>query len=105
MVTNLALIGATCSPTQCQFVINLNAFEYQKDFSKASMEITKKHYVDNYLDSVDTIKEVFTLAKDVTMIHSKADFLYANRCPTRYKFWNKPQKLNQTFGNDLATRL
>lgn len=78
MVTNVAIFGATCSPTQSQFVKNRNALEYERDFPRAAEAITKKHYVDDYLDSVDTIEEAVQLAKDVAAVHGKADFFIRN---------------------------
>ncbi|XP_062714715.1 uncharacterized protein LOC134291230 [Aedes albopictus] len=78
MMTNVAIFGATCSPTQSQFVKNQNALEFQTDFPRASEAITKKHYVDDYLDSVDTIEEAVQLAKDVAEVHRKADFFIRN---------------------------
>ena len=41
MMTNVAIFGATCSPTQSQFVKNQNALEFQTDFPRASEAITK----------------------------------------------------------------
>ncbi|XP_062713964.1 uncharacterized protein LOC134290782 [Aedes albopictus] len=78
MVTDVAIFGATCSPVQSQFVKNLNAAEYEDSYPKASAAIKHKHYVDDYLDSVDTVDEAVQLATDVTTIHGKANFFIRN---------------------------
>lgn len=78
MVTNVAVFGTTCSPTQSQFVKNKNALEHQRDFPRASEAIIKKHYVADYLDSVDSIEEAVQLANDVAEVHGKADFFIRN---------------------------
>ncbi|XP_065083387.1 uncharacterized protein LOC135705543 [Ochlerotatus camptorhynchus] len=78
MVTDVAIFGATCSPVQSQFVKNLNAAEHGELYPRAASAIQNKHYVDDYLDSVDTIEEAVQLASEVAAIHGKADFFIRN---------------------------
>lgn len=62
MVSDVAIFGATCSPAQSQYVKNLNAAQHVHEFPRAAAAITDRHYVDDYLDSVDTEQEVVQLA-------------------------------------------
>ncbi|XP_055527535.1 uncharacterized protein LOC129720125 [Wyeomyia smithii] len=78
MACNVAIFGATCSPAQSQYVKNLNATENEREFPKAAAAIKEKHYVDDYLDSVDTEEEAVKLALEVAEVHRKAGFRIRN---------------------------
>ncbi|XP_058814579.1 uncharacterized protein LOC131678438 [Topomyia yanbarensis] len=78
MVTDVAIFGATCSPAHSQYVKNLNATENEADSPRAALAIKNKHYVDDYLDSVDTVEEAVDIAMDVAKIHAKAGFHIRN---------------------------
>ncbi|XP_058817860.1 uncharacterized protein LOC131681166 [Topomyia yanbarensis] len=78
MVTDVAIFGATCSPVQSQYVKNFNATENEKEYPKAADAIKKRHYVDDYLESLDTIEEAVGLALEVSEVHAKA----------RFQIWN-----------------
>ncbi|XP_053698929.1 uncharacterized protein LOC128745887 [Sabethes cyaneus] len=78
MACNVAIFGATCSPAQSQYVKNLNATENEQEFPKAADAIKNKHYVDDYLDSVDTEEEAVSLALEVAEVHRKAGFRIRN---------------------------
>lgn len=67
---NVATFGSTCSPSSTQYVKNLNAMEHSEEFPKAARAITENHYVDDYLDSVDTVDEAVQLAMDVQLHRS-----------------------------------
>ncbi|XP_055523173.1 uncharacterized protein LOC129717329 [Wyeomyia smithii] len=75
---NVAIFGTTCSPAQSQYVKNLNATENEREFPKAAAAIKEKHYVDDYLDSVDTEEEALKLALEVAEVHRKAGFRIRN---------------------------
>ncbi|XP_055633238.1 uncharacterized protein LOC129773624 [Toxorhynchites rutilus septentrionalis] len=74
-VMDVAIFGSTCSPSSTQFVKNLNAREYAAEYPEASQAIQENHYVDDYLDSVDTIEQAVQLALDVKQVHEKAGFV------------------------------
>ncbi|XP_055623324.1 uncharacterized protein LOC129766751 [Toxorhynchites rutilus septentrionalis] len=64
--------------SQSQYVKNLNAAEYENEYPKAVEAIRKRHYVDDYLESVDTADEAVKIALEVSYIHAKAGFLIRN---------------------------
>ncbi|XP_062704002.1 uncharacterized protein LOC134286407 [Aedes albopictus] len=78
MVMNVAVFGASCSPAQSLFVMNLNATEHEAGYPRAAAAIKHRHYVDDYLDSVDTEEEAVDLALEVAEVHSKAGFNIRN---------------------------
>ncbi|XP_058064741.1 uncharacterized protein LOC131214376, partial [Anopheles bellator] len=77
-VMDVATFGSTCSPCSAQYVKNANADEYADEFPEACDAIKYRHYVDDYLDSTDTIEEALTLAKQVKYVHSKGGFHIRN---------------------------
>ncbi|XP_062713931.1 uncharacterized protein LOC134290753 [Aedes albopictus] len=74
-IMDVATFGSTCSPSSTQYVKNQNAEEYAAEFPEASEAIKENHYVDDFLDSVDTIAEAVELALGVKKVHEKAGFL------------------------------
>ncbi|XP_055614852.1 uncharacterized protein LOC129761164 [Toxorhynchites rutilus septentrionalis] len=74
----VATFGSTCSPSAAQFIKNRNAQEFSKQFPQAAEAILKHHYVDDFLYSVDTMKEAVQIAQQVKEIHSKAGFHIRN---------------------------
>ncbi|XP_055605274.1 uncharacterized protein LOC129753482 [Uranotaenia lowii] len=78
MVMDVAIFGATCSPTHSQYVKNLNAAEHSTQYPRAAEAIIDSHYMDDYLQSVHTVEEAVQLASEVTEVHSKAGFDIVN---------------------------
>lgn len=66
--------GACCSPSCAQFVKDLSAERFQDKFPAAVEAIHNNHYVDDWLQSVDSSDEAVTLAKQVKDIHSEGRF-------------------------------
>ncbi|XP_055543111.1 uncharacterized protein LOC129728685 [Wyeomyia smithii] len=79
-VMDVASFGATCSPSLAQFVKNKNAEEFAESFPRAAKAITQNHYVDDFLDSVDTEEEAIRLITEVKHTHSQAGFNIRNFC-------------------------
>ncbi|XP_055527420.1 uncharacterized protein LOC129720033 [Wyeomyia smithii] len=79
-VMDVAIFG-TCSPCSAQFVKNKNATEYASEYPEAAAAIIKRHYVDDYFDSVDTEEEAIRRAKEITFVQSKAGFEIRNWVP------------------------
>ncbi|XP_058840859.1 uncharacterized protein LOC131696330 [Topomyia yanbarensis] len=77
-VMDVATFGATCSPCSAQYIKNTNALDYSERYPDAALAIVENTYVDDYLDSRDTIEEALNLAMDVRLIHSKAGFEIRN---------------------------
>ena len=78
MVMDVAIFGATCSPAHSQFVKNKNADEHEAIHPRAAEAIKKKHYVDDYLDSLDTAQEATELALEVAKVHAAGGFFIRN---------------------------
>ncbi|XP_058467435.1 uncharacterized protein LOC131440300 [Malaya genurostris] len=75
---NVATFGASCSPCLAHYVKDLNAAEFAGAYPEAVVAITKKHYVDDYLDSFDDEDKAVHMALDVKYIHSRAGFHLRN---------------------------
>ncbi|XP_058816083.1 uncharacterized protein LOC131679388 [Topomyia yanbarensis] len=73
-VMDVATFGSTSSPCSAQYIKNKNAREFIEQFPDAVEAIIGKHYVDDYLDSTDTVESAIKRAVEVRMIHSKAGF-------------------------------
>ena len=73
-VMQVMTFGACCSPSSAQFVKNQNAEKYVHKYPRAVQAIQRNHYVDDLLDSCDTIEETITLVKQVRHIHQAAGF-------------------------------
>ncbi|XP_062709057.1 uncharacterized protein LOC134288379 [Aedes albopictus] len=73
-VMDVAIFGSTCSPCSTQYAKNANADEHAEEFPKAAVAIKENHYVDDYLDSVDSVDEAVQLAVDVKTVHERAGF-------------------------------
>ncbi|XP_062557256.1 uncharacterized protein LOC134222129 [Armigeres subalbatus] len=73
-VMDVATFGSTCSPCSLQFVKNVNADDHANEFPKAAEAVKKNHYVDDYLDSADTVDEAVQLANEVRAVHKKGGF-------------------------------
>ncbi|XP_053686303.1 uncharacterized protein LOC128735844 [Sabethes cyaneus] len=77
-VMDVATFGATCSPCSAQYIKNMNARVWEKSYPKASEAIINAHYVDDFLDSVDTADEAVELVRDVQYVHQQAGFEIRN---------------------------
>ncbi|XP_062714478.1 uncharacterized protein LOC134291133 [Aedes albopictus] len=77
-VMDVGSFGATCSPSQAQYIKNLNAKEHEAEFPEATDAIVKKHYVDDYLDSFDTEEKAIKVALDVKTVHARGGFEIRN---------------------------
>lgn len=66
--------GASCSPSCSQFVKNLNAERFREHFPLAVEAIQTNHYVDDWLQSVDSSAEAIRLATEVRNIHQEGGF-------------------------------
>ncbi|XP_062698761.1 uncharacterized protein LOC134284192 [Aedes albopictus] len=83
-IMDVLTFGAASSPTSAQFVKNRNAQEFANEFPRAADAIIKRHYVDDYLDSFETIDEAKTVSGEVKWIHAQGGFEIRN--------WSSNQK-------------
>ncbi|XP_058448825.1 uncharacterized protein LOC131428801 [Malaya genurostris] len=77
-VMQVMTFGATCSPSCAQYVKNQNAIKFQIDYPKAVTAIIENHYVDDYLDSFDSIDEAKETVGNVIKIHAHGHFNIRN---------------------------
>lgn len=70
--------GATCSPSSAQYVLMTNAKKFEQEKPKACEAIYNNHYVDDWLQSVETSDEAISLARDVKEIHERGGFEIRN---------------------------
>ncbi|XP_062713999.1 uncharacterized protein LOC115262830 [Aedes albopictus] len=102
MASDVAIFGATCSPAQSQYVKNRNATENERDHPRAAEAIKNKHYVDDYLDSVDTEEEAVELALEVAEVHRKAGFHIRNWVSNRPSVLEAIGEVNPTTVKSLS---
>ncbi|XP_062538613.1 uncharacterized protein LOC134206887 [Armigeres subalbatus] len=69
---DVATFGSACSPCIAQYLKNRNAEDYREKYPKAARAIIENHYVDDFLDSVDTVEEAVELIEDVKHVHAMA---------------------------------
>ncbi|XP_062704467.1 uncharacterized protein LOC134286808 [Aedes albopictus] len=88
-VMDVATFGSTCSPSSAQYVKNLNAEQYSEQYPEAAVAIVKRHYVDDYFDSVDTVEEAIRRANEVKFVHSCGGFRIRNWVSNSGEFLEK----------------
>ncbi|XP_062714841.1 uncharacterized protein LOC134291299 [Aedes albopictus] len=77
-VMRVMTFGACCSPSCAQYVKNVNAERHSQDYPDAAQAITKRHYVDDMLVSVETEQEAIQLASEVKLVHGNGGFEIRN---------------------------
>ncbi|XP_055528101.1 uncharacterized protein LOC129728164 [Wyeomyia smithii] len=73
-VMDVATFGATCSPCSAQYIKNYNARRFENIYPRAASAVIDNHYVDDFLDSVDTVDEAVQLVEKVKSIHAAGGF-------------------------------
>ena len=68
------IFGATSSPATAIYVRDRNADEFAERYPRAVAAIKRRHYMDDYLDSVDTEEEARQLVHEVKTIHAAGGF-------------------------------
>lgn len=68
------LFGATSSPCTAQYKMNTNAKDFEEKYPRGTKSIKNKHYVDDYLDSVDSLSVALNVIREVTKIHKHGGF-------------------------------
>ncbi|XP_035712907.1 uncharacterized protein LOC110856404 [Folsomia candida] len=72
------IFGATCSPTCAQEAKNKNAAEFQQQYPDAVDAIINRHYVDDLLESCDTVEQAKKRFEEVRIIHAAGGFNLRN---------------------------
>lgn len=88
------IFGAVSSPYSAQYIKNVNALDFKDSYPQAVEAIVSRHYMDDYLDSVNTEKEAIKQINDVIIIHKKGGFeLRGWICNAKSVFENIPEDL------------
>lgn len=66
--------GPTCSPTIAQYVLNINAEKFIKEYPQAVFAIRFSHYVDDYLGSYPDASTASRIAQEVSVVHLHGGF-------------------------------
>jgi hypothetical protein len=72
------IFGASCSPYLAQEIKNRHALNFQDQCPKAVEAIIKQHFMDDYLNSHETVNDAVEVAKQVIEIHQNAGFNLRN---------------------------
>ncbi|XP_075145994.1 uncharacterized protein LOC142220640 [Haematobia irritans] len=70
--------GTSCAPCIANFVRNKNAEDFRDLYPRAVKAINFYHYMDDFIDSVQTEEEAIKLANQVKTIHAKGGFHMRN---------------------------
>lgn len=70
--------GISCAPCIAHYVRNFNAEKFKEIYSRAVEAIQNNHYVDDFIDSVDSNQQAIELATHVKFIHAAAGFHIRN---------------------------
>ncbi|XP_058986462.1 uncharacterized protein LOC101901826 [Musca domestica] len=62
--------GATCSPCSARFVLKMNALQNDQCNPRSIKAIIKHHYIDDYVDSFDSIEQAIQISLDIRRIHA-----------------------------------
>ncbi|XP_061398464.1 uncharacterized protein LOC133334184 [Musca vetustissima] len=72
------IFGAACSPCSAIFVMNANAKDHLGYNPRAIEAICEHHYVDDFVDSFDSVDEAIIISKQVKEIHKNGGFELRN---------------------------
>lgn len=70
--------GASCSPFISHYVRDKNSERFGQDDPKVIEAITRQHYVDDFIDSTNTVAEAINLALRVREVHAQGGFQMRN---------------------------
>ncbi|XP_065355454.1 uncharacterized protein LOC135949918 [Calliphora vicina] len=87
--------GISCAPCIADFVRNRNASDFKNMYPRAVKSIQCYHYMDDFIDSVNTEEEAKELAIQVRMIHAD------NTCQTSFKAIEKILGMYWESNNDV----
>ncbi|XP_062707592.1 uncharacterized protein LOC134288019 [Aedes albopictus] len=101
-IMEVATFGSTCSPASAQFVKNLNAAEYADQYPRAVVAIHDNHYVDDYLDSFQTIEEAVQVVGEVKHVHAMGGFEIRNMLSNSVEVLRRIEELPGENSKDLS---
>lgn len=77
-VMDVLTFGSRSSPCSAQYVKNLNATNFEKDYPRAALSIKKNTYVDDLMDGEKSVKETIQLIQDTRFVHLQGGFEIRN---------------------------
>ena len=77
-VMSAMTFGIRCAPCIAHYVRDKNAESFSSQLPRAAMAIRERHYVDDFIDSVDSEKSAIELALQVKKIHFEGGFQIRN---------------------------
>lgn len=66
--------GAACSPCIAHYVKDTNAVEFRDRYPRAVKSILDHHYVDDFVDSFESVSKAIEVAQQVREIHASAGY-------------------------------
>lgn len=72
------IFGAKCSPASAQYVKNHHADKFSSEYPVAARSMKSSHYMDDYIQSFDSIQETIEVSQQVVEIHGTAGFELRN---------------------------
>ena len=66
--------GAVSSPFVCTHILRRAAKDFSQQYPEAAQRILSNFYVDNYLDSFNTVEEATAVCQQLMELHKKAGF-------------------------------
>ena len=78
LVMDRMIFGAVSSPFSAQEINNKNAAQFAERQPEAADAIINPHYMDDYLDSCESVAESIQLVKEVITVHGAAGFEIRN---------------------------
>ncbi|XP_058977373.1 uncharacterized protein LOC131802044 [Musca domestica] len=88
------IFGAACSPCSAIFVMKANAKEHLHYNPRAIEAISENHYVDDFVDSFESVDEAIIISKQVKEIHKNGGFELRN-------FISNSKDVSQTLDGSL----
>ncbi|XP_062533405.1 uncharacterized protein LOC134202420 [Armigeres subalbatus] len=77
-IMDVATFGSTCSPASAQYIKNKNASDFQDLYPRAVEGIIRNHYVDDSLESYESIGEAIRVSQEMRLVHKKGGFELRN---------------------------
>ncbi|KAF2901538.1 hypothetical protein ILUMI_04659 [Ignelater luminosus] len=111
-VMQVMTFGATCFRSCAQYIKNVNALKFKQQHPRVVKSIIRNHYVDDLLDTADTVSEAIEIAKNVKMIHSEAKFEISNWRSNSVELVKEmnsssdfPTEMNMKLGEDATEKV
>ena len=77
-VMSAMIFGAACSPASALYAKDLNAEEFKSEFPEAVQAIQENTYMDDTLDSCDTVEDATKRISDIIEVNKRGGFSIVN---------------------------